>query len=49
MRREKLIIGGTDGQVLVIYHTEPGSSSAEKLSLLGSLARPPADLDPDQA
>jgi transcriptional regulator with XRE-family HTH domain len=40
LHREKLAIGGTDGQLLVIYHAEPGSSSADKLALLASLARP---------
>jgi transcriptional regulator with XRE-family HTH domain len=34
--REKLLIGGTDGIMLVIYHAEAGSESAEKLALLGS-------------
>jgi hypothetical protein len=28
--------------MLVIYHAEPGTSSAEKLALLASLASPPA-------
>ena len=36
LNREKLMIGGTDGQLLAIYHAEPGTSSAEKLSLLAS-------------
>ncbi|HVW44555.1 MAG TPA: helix-turn-helix transcriptional regulator [Amycolatopsis sp.] len=36
--REKLAIGGTDGQLLVMYHATPGTSSAEKLALLASLA-----------
>jgi transcriptional regulator with XRE-family HTH domain len=40
--REKLAIGGTDGQLLVIYHAQPGTSSAEKLALLASLASPAA-------
>ena len=40
--REKLAIGGADGQLLVIYHAQPGTSSAEKLGLLGSLASPAA-------
>jgi transcriptional regulator with XRE-family HTH domain len=40
--REKLAIGGADGQLLVIYHAQPGTSSAEKLGLLGSLATPAA-------
>jgi transcriptional regulator with XRE-family HTH domain len=34
--REKLLLNGTDGIMLVIYHPEPGSESAEKLSLLAS-------------
>ena len=37
LRREKLAVGGTDGQLLVIYHAEAGSTSAERLGLLGSL------------
>ncbi|MFE9767474.1 helix-turn-helix domain-containing protein [Streptomyces sp. NPDC005808] len=36
--REKLAVTGTDGQVLVVYHAEPGSDSARSLALLGSLA-----------
>jgi transcriptional regulator with XRE-family HTH domain len=42
LRREKLSIGDTDGQLLVIYHAEPGSASARSLALLGSLAASPA-------
>ena len=38
LRREKLAIGGSGGQLLVIYHAEPGSDSAGALALLGSLA-----------
>jgi hypothetical protein len=38
--REKLAITGTEGQLLVIYHAKPGTSSAEKLALLASLATP---------
>ena len=38
LRREKLGVGGTDGQVLVIYHSDPGTRTAERLALLGSLA-----------
>ncbi|MEV4708819.1 helix-turn-helix transcriptional regulator [Actinoplanes sp. NPDC049316] len=38
LRREKLPIGDSGGQLLVIYHAEPGSESARALSLLGSLA-----------
>lgn len=35
---EKLDISGAPGQTLVIYHTQPGSSSAEKMTLLARLA-----------
>jgi transcriptional regulator with XRE-family HTH domain len=35
---EKLAITGSDRQVLVAYHAEPGSASARGLALLGSLA-----------
>ena len=38
LRREKLPVGDSGGQVLVIYHAEPGSDSARSLALLGSLA-----------
>lgn len=38
LRREKLPIGDSGGQLLVIYHAEPGSDSARSLALLGSLA-----------
>jgi transcriptional regulator with XRE-family HTH domain len=41
LRREKLPVGGTDGQLLVIYHAERGSESARSLALLGSLALTP--------
>ncbi|WP_345528617.1 helix-turn-helix transcriptional regulator [Nocardioides endophyticus] len=34
----KLAIEGTDGQMLVIYHAEPGTESADKLTLLSNLA-----------
>jgi transcriptional regulator with XRE-family HTH domain len=39
---EKLAIGGAKGQLLVVYHAAPGTSSAEKLALLASLASPAA-------
>jgi transcriptional regulator with XRE-family HTH domain len=42
LSREKLAIGGSDGQLLVVYHAEPGTGSAEKLALLASLAGPSA-------
>lgn len=38
LRREKLPIPGSDGQILAIYHAEPGTGSAASLALLGSLA-----------
>ena len=38
LRREKLEISGSRGQLLVLYHAEPGSHSSESLALLGSLA-----------
>jgi transcriptional regulator with XRE-family HTH domain len=38
LRREKLPIGGSDGQLLVIYHAAPGSASATALARLRSLA-----------
>jgi hypothetical protein len=36
--REKLPVGDSDGQVLVIYHAEPGSASASALEGLVSAA-----------
>jgi transcriptional regulator with XRE-family HTH domain len=42
LSREKLAIGGAEGQLLVVYHAEPGTSSAEKMALLASLAGPTA-------
>jgi transcriptional regulator with XRE-family HTH domain len=36
LRREKLPVGDSGGQLLVIYHAEPGSASARALSLLAS-------------
>jgi transcriptional regulator with XRE-family HTH domain len=43
LRREKLPIGDTGGQLLVIYHAEPGSDSARSIALLGSLAATAAE------
>jgi transcriptional regulator with XRE-family HTH domain len=42
LRREKLPIGGSDGQLLVIYHAEPGSDSARALARLGPEPEPDA-------
>jgi hypothetical protein len=36
LNREKLVIGGTAGQMLVIYHPDPGTDNADKLALLAS-------------
>ena len=47
LSREKLAIGGTEGQLLVVYHAQPGTSSAEKLGLLASLASPAATVAGD--
>ncbi|WP_225851012.1 helix-turn-helix domain-containing protein [Streptomyces sp. HPF1205] len=45
LRREKYAVVGADGLLLVVHHAEPGTVSAERLALLGSLAasedRPP--------
>jgi len=38
LRREKLTIGDSGGQLLVVYHAEPGSASAHALALLGTIA-----------
>lgn len=42
LRREKLAISGTTGQMLVVYHADPTSPGADKLRLLGSLVHAPA-------
>jgi transcriptional regulator with XRE-family HTH domain len=49
LSREKLAISGTGGQMLVIYHAQPGTGSAEKMALLASLASPPATVARDAA
>jgi hypothetical protein len=36
LNREKLAIGGTAGQLLAIYHADPATESAEKLTLLAA-------------
>jgi transcriptional regulator with XRE-family HTH domain len=41
-----LAIGGTDGQVLYIRHTEPGSPSERALNRLADMAAGGADTDP---
>ncbi|MBB5897571.1 helix-turn-helix transcriptional regulator [Kutzneria kofuensis] len=37
LRHEKLAVTGADGQILVVYHAEPDSRSAQALSLLRAL------------
>ncbi|GAA4604003.1 transcriptional regulator with XRE-family HTH domain [Actinoplanes octamycinicus] len=41
LNREKLLITGTDGILLVVYHPDRGSADAEKLALLGSATQTP--------
>jgi transcriptional regulator with XRE-family HTH domain len=45
LRCEKLGIGGSGGQLLVIYHAEPGSASARAVARLGSLATSEESVD----
>jgi len=45
LRHEKLAVTGTDGQLLVIYHAEPASESAQALALLGTITATPASRD----
>jgi transcriptional regulator with XRE-family HTH domain len=40
LNREKLLVGGTDGIMLVLYHPDVTSEDAEKLALLGSTVAP---------
>jgi MmyB-like transcription regulator ligand binding domain len=42
LNREKLDISGTAGQMLVIYHPDPGTENADKLALLASAMLTPA-------
>jgi DNA-binding XRE family transcriptional regulator len=37
LRHEKFAVNGTDGQVMVVYHAEPGSDSARALARLAGL------------
>ncbi|SEQ28229.1 helix-turn-helix transcriptional regulator [Lentzea albida] len=37
LNREKYLVAGTDGIMLVVYHPDAGSEHAEKLALLGSV------------
>lgn len=40
LNREKLLVGGTDNIMLVVYHPDVGSDAEEKLALLASAALP---------
>ncbi|MEV7430846.1 helix-turn-helix transcriptional regulator [Nocardioides sp. NPDC092400] len=40
LRMSKLAVEGTDGQLLVVHHAEPGTASAERLALLSALVEP---------
>ena len=42
LNREKLSITGTAGQMLAIYHPDPGTDNADKLALLASAMLTPA-------
>lgn len=42
LNREKLLVGGTESVMLVIYHPDPGSDAEDKLALLGSAMLTPA-------
>jgi transcriptional regulator with XRE-family HTH domain len=41
LNREKLAVGGTSGQFLVLYHPDRGSGDADKLNLLASFQADP--------
>lgn len=49
LQSDKLTIGGTDGLLLVVFHAEPGSRSAELLAILGSLTAASAEGEPGPA
>jgi transcriptional regulator with XRE-family HTH domain len=42
LNREKLLIAGTEGIMLVVYHPDLGTDDADKLTLLGSTTLTPA-------
>ncbi|THG34309.1 helix-turn-helix transcriptional regulator [Glaciibacter flavus] len=45
--REKLAVSGTDGIMVVVYHAQPGTESAERLALLGSMAAASPSASPE--
>lgn len=42
LNREKLVIGGSEGMMLVVYHPDTGTENADKLTLLASAQAQPA-------
>ncbi len=42
LNREKLVVGGTENIMLVIYHPDAGTDAADKLALLASASLPAA-------
>jgi hypothetical protein len=46
LRYESFAVNGADGQLLVVYHAEPGSPSAQALALLSSMVSRPEDRQP---
>lgn len=46
LNRERMNIGGTEGQMLVVYHPDPGSTDADKLALLAAAGLPTSDAEP---
>ena len=47
LNRERLAINGTDGLMLVVYHPDAGSTAADQLALLASVALPTAGREED--
>jgi len=43
LNREKLLVAGTDGIMLVVYHPDTGTDAADKLALLASATLAPAE------
>jgi transcriptional regulator with XRE-family HTH domain len=48
LNREKLVVGGTDNIMLVIYHPDTGTEAADKLALLASAALSPVEPRPER-
>ncbi len=42
LNRENLAVGGVPGLMLVIYHPDPASTDADKLTLLASYTEQPS-------